>query len=93
MRKFILMLLLISGVYGMMFGSFSIGLLYTSKKFQWTVVDYTNYSSVFFLCIAIRTFFTTPFYCLVLKAHDCVVGILGGLASIACYVTMVILLQ
>ena len=57
--------------------------LYTQKKFNWGVSDYTNYMSFYVGMAIIRTFITTPLYCYGLKLHDCMLGATGLIMSIA----------
>ena len=69
------------------------GLLYTQKKFGWTVTQYTNYKSFFVgqkitiifdnqlfqsVHIALKGFIMMPFLCYVLRVHDCVISIMGS---------------
>jgi len=58
------------------------GLLYTQKKFGWTVTQYTNYKSFFSAHIAVKGFIMMPFLCYVLQVHDCVISIMGNLSGI-----------
>merc|ERR1719419_1190965 len=63
------------------------GLLYTQKKFQWDVVQYTNFIAFAFTVFGLRTFITTPILCYYLGIHDCMLAITGGMATIAGHVT------
>ena len=55
--------------------------------FNWTVVDYANFTAYEFTIYGLRTFITTPLLCYFLGIHDCMLAITGGMATIAGGVT------
>ena len=55
--------------------------------FDWTVVDYANFTAYEFTIYGLRTFITTPLLCYFLGIHDCMLAITGGMATIAGGVT------
>jgi hypothetical protein len=65
------------------------GLLYVQLKFDWDVVDYTNYSSVAAAVMAFQAFVVTTFYSYYVGMHDCLVSALGNYSSGSSYVVVV----
>jgi len=63
-------------------GAGTSGVLYTQKKFGWTVTQYTNYEMFWSVHIAIKGFIVMPFLCYVLLVHDCVISIMGSISGI-----------
>lgn len=88
MRNYLHSILVVSMAAGMAasWNSGNNGLLFTERMFGWELVDYTNFTSFAFVIIALRTFVTTPILCYVFGMHDCMLAIVGGLASITTYV-------
>jgi len=86
-RAVVIGLVSISVISSLERSAWSVGLLYTERKFGWNVVDYTNFSSFLFTVIGLRAFVTTPILCYFLGIHDCMLAITGGMASITGNIT------
>jgi len=87
-RKYLHSLLVISMFAGMAasWNTNNNGLLFTERMFGWELVQYTNFTSFALVIYSFRTFVTTPILCYLFGMHDCMLAIVGGLASVTTYV-------
>ncbi|XP_023322315.1 uncharacterized protein LOC111696803 isoform X3 [Eurytemora carolleeae] len=60
----------------------SSGLLYTQKKFGWSVTDYSYYTMFMVVHLAVKSLFILPILCYCFQVHDCMLGLLGYMSSI-----------